>query len=228
VLWGVALALLLGAGLFSWLVAVPVWNMKAGVLRSHDSVSGYPHVWSKDVVADTVAQLGGGKRAVSTIRWYVIFPDRYAPHPEHAVRMLGFCGEAAVPALLHYLESDDDNTRAYAAEALGQVGDPSTVEQLTKLLEDESWFVRESGVMALSNVGGPSAVRGLATALKDKHAGVRRWAVIGLGDIGGSEATAILESAAGDTEQNVREAVAEALKKIRAAPGKKQDDSGSR
>jgi HEAT repeat protein len=221
ILWAIALALLLTASLFCWLVVVPVWQLRAGVWRCYVSVEGYPHIYAEDIAANTVAQLGGGRRAVSTIRWYVLFPDRFAPHPEHAVLMLGFCGEAAVPALLHYLESDDEQTRAFAAAALGRIGDPSAVERLTRLLQDEVWFIRRSGVVALGNIGGPSAVQGLTTAVKDKHADVRRWAVIGLGDIGGPEATAVLESVAGDPDPNVRQAAAEALKKIKDKQAKK-------
>jgi HEAT repeat protein len=69
------------------------------------------------------------------------------------------------PTLIASLEDDDASVRADAAEALGELGDPQTVDPLIAVLDDEDVFVRLAAVEALGKIGEASAVPALTKAL---------------------------------------------------------------
>ena len=71
---------------------------------------------------------------------------------------------------LNYKEA---SARAYAAYALGQIGDAEAVDFLIPLLNDEDKYVRAIVAEALGKIEDSRAVEALATALQDKERLVR-------------------------------------------------------
>jgi len=122
----------------------------------------------------------------------------------------------ALPPLLSALSDKDPRIRAAAAEALGEVGDPSAIEPLGKALTgDDDSDVREAAAEALGELGLPNAVPILRAGLKDPDSDVREAVVDALGDIVGPEAERVLRQALADSDEGVRDAAVAALAKIR-------------
>jgi HEAT repeat protein len=94
-------------------------------------------------------------------------------------------------AALQYEDGDpreQARIRAQAARALGEIGEPETVQPLLGALDDESGLVRCSAARALGAIGDDRAAEPLITALQDRDGAVRREAVRALGRIGSSQA----------------------------------------
>lgn len=122
----------------------------------------------------------------------------------------------ALPPLLSALSDKDPRIRAAAAEALGEVGDPSAIEPLGKALTgDDDSDVREAAAEALGELGLPNAVPVLRAGLKDTDSDVREAVVDALGDIGGLEAERVLRQALADPDEDVRDAAVAALAKMK-------------
>lgn len=85
---------------------------------------------------------------------------------------------------LNYMEA---SARAYAAYALGEIGNASAVESLVPLLNDEDKYVRLIVVGALGKIGDAASVEALATALQDKERSVRLTAANALKKIDPNE-----------------------------------------
>jgi HEAT repeat protein len=109
-----------------------------------------------------------------------------------------------------------------AAEALGKIGAPSSVEPLVVALKDSNEGVRQAAAEALVKISAP-AVEPLIVALKDSNEGLRKAAAEVLVKIG-APAVELLITALKDGNEGVRQAAAEALDKIGWRPG--QDESG--
>lgn len=94
---------------------------------------------------------------------------------EHAAVRLGRLGAGrAVPDLEARLESDSDEwVRARCAEALGAIGNPTTLPALADACADDSVDVRLAAVGALSRIGGAEARRTLAELRDDPNLLVR-------------------------------------------------------
>ncbi|MCP4106749.1 MAG: HEAT repeat domain-containing protein [Desulfobacteraceae bacterium] len=97
-----------------------------------------------------------------------------------AVQALGKTGcSDAVKPLADILKKNitDDDMRANAAEALGNIGDASSAQLLVEALEDINWYVREKAAETLGKTGEPTAVQPLIRLLKDKYDFVRFMAM---------------------------------------------------
>jgi len=73
--------------------------------------------------AEATQRLGGPDRAADRITRYLRLPGWINPDRVNAMRLLGWCGPCAVPALVQALGEADRNVRCAAARALGQMGD---------------------------------------------------------------------------------------------------------
>jgi hypothetical protein len=123
-----------------------------------------------------VESLGGPDEATRKLSFYLHLPKRWAHGKWIAVRLLGSCGESALPELRRLLDDEDGSMRRVAAESLGRVGGHRALHALAVALEDRDPSVRYGAVSGLSVIGGPRAVELLGEALKDKDTNVRRHA----------------------------------------------------
>ncbi len=109
------------------------------------------------------------------------------------------------PAAL--LRSDDGNIRRKAAEGLGAVATPETVELLAAAYRAETqdaFGVKASVATALGQTGLPEAAAPLAEMLADPDYWVRKSVAEALGQIPGDDAVEALAGAAGDPDARVR------------------------
>ena len=128
-------------------------------------------------------------------------------------------GEPAVPALIKALDNKD--LRGYAVATLGRIGPKAAaaIGPLTATLADELPAIRRETLFAIGAIApaDPTVIAALAKSLDgDKDGDVRSAAAEALGLIGPGAASAVptLQKALQDGDQSVREAAAEALKKI--------------
>ncbi|MEQ8221265.1 MAG: HEAT repeat domain-containing protein [Candidatus Eremiobacterota bacterium] len=107
----------------------------------------------------------------------------------NATKILGRMGDSrAVPALTEILLKDKSYLpRAYAASALGLIGDTSSIDILCTSLGDENELVRLHSIEALSRIGTPS-VEALIFCLTSARGKVREGACEALGFIGDTRA----------------------------------------
>jgi HEAT repeat protein len=127
----------------------------------------------------------------------------------------------AIELLVAACSSQDENQRAAAARALGQIGAPaaSAVPQLIGLLGDKKAFrARLAALLALAHMGSKSlpALPLLVDALTDPAPKFRELAAHALGSIGPAAKDAIgpLTQATRDTEGTVQMAAKKALARI--------------
>jgi hypothetical protein len=133
-------------------------------------------------------------------------------------------GPAIIPFLMKALKHDNPLVRESAARGLYGFAPQAqkAIPALTDALKDSDAFVRQWVATALQNLAhhfGPVvkiAVPGLADLLKDDDYMVREWASHALGTIGEAAAAALpaLEAALEDEEPSVKDAVADAIKRI--------------
>lgn len=124
-------------------------------------------------------------------------------------------GEDAVPACIEALSDDNQNLRGWAAQVLGQVGDPRSVPALIQRLDDRSAAVRLAATEALGRLGERAAVAALATAVvRDPAAQVRAEAARALGRIGESASAGPLVEALRDPDYWTRLRAVEAIERI--------------
>jgi HEAT repeat protein len=128
-----------------------------------------------------------------------------------------------VSGLIEQLKNGGEQSRAQAAEALGELGPRAkdAIPALARALRDEYEQVRRGAAASLAAIGADqSAIPDLVVALKDVDAEVRESAARALGSAG-SQARAAVPSLGlllKDPSEDVRQAAAEALGKIRARP----------
>ena len=224
VYWAVALTLLLAAGLFSWLVVVPVVEVNAvldelTIVTYMDGDHLIPREAS-DSHENPVERLGGPRRAAQKLSLYLRMPGRGASQREKAVLLLGACGEPAAPALARALTDADERVRRSAASELCWLGTKasSVVPALTRALGHPDPDTRFGAAGALGAIGpqAGSAVPALTNALADVDSNVRASAASALGSIGpqAREAVPALAKLLNDPELSIREDAAEALGKI--------------
>jgi len=112
------------------------------------------------------------------------------------------------------LRDSDGHVRAYAALALGQLGDTGAVPEIERLLTDQYQDVQEAGVLALSRLPvGVSRPRAISM-LKEKNPVLRRNYSMLLGLLREKSAVDALTFALKDAEVPVRMAAVEALSRI--------------
>jgi len=128
---------------------------------------------------------------------------------------------AAVPGLLDALSDEDGRIRMAACKALGDIGHPSAVPELLRILTKEpDNDIRWQATGALGKIG-EAAVEGLAAALKDDDWKVRRSAADALWSMREPGAVPALTEALIDRNDVVRQAAAGALEGMgdMAVPG---------
>ena len=89
--------------------------------------------------------------------------------------------------LLRKLRSESAEMRAYAAEALGSVGDVHAVAPLLEALTDDNTTVRRFAISSLGHLRDLRAVDNLIPFLQDEEPDMRCAAVVALGELGLSE-----------------------------------------
>ncbi len=246
VYWGVALTLLIAAGLFSWLVVVPVMQVRGIVTGVEDAIAQNRVSWEPQ----QIRKLGGPADAAGKIRLYLRMPRSVAPKPHVALLFLGSFGrdvEWVVPYLTECLKDEDSEIRLSAAIVLGYMGDPRALKPLIAALQDKNsdWLLMV--VQALGEIGDADAVKPLVARVNDdeslavaiqarealvkigkpgvgeliealgeaKSARARLVVVSALGLLRDRRAVGPLEAVLKDEDEYVRQAAAEALKRIR-------------
>lgn len=101
-----------------------------------------------------------------------------------AVHILEEIGEAAIPALMEALSSEDMHTRRWSAHTLGELKAVQVVPSLIPLLKDKDLWVRSSAASALGDIGDARAVPALIKSLKDNDFNTTYCAAKALGKIG--------------------------------------------
>ena len=207
---------------------------------------------NEDVCSAAVAALGniGDERAIEPLIKALGDNDWWVRST--AARALGMIGEPAVEPLIEVLSGGDMGvgrrdlgalrclpSRAYAAGALGEIGDARAVEPLIKMLSDGDSDVRKSTARALDKLGwvpetdeqraayliavpnweslvewGEPAVEALIGVLSDDVWRVREYAARALGKIGDERAVEALIKALGDEFDGARDAAKEALREL--------------
>ncbi len=121
-------------------------------------------------------------------------------------------GKPAVPALIELLEGG--KRRAFAAKALGKIGDSSAVAALIMALEDNDWAVVRESIVALGEIKDKRAVPVLIDALEFGDSAGKNYAIQSLCVIGDTSAVPALIKALGDEESNIRSEASWALGEI--------------
>ncbi len=122
-------------------------------------------------------------------------------------------GEQAVQPLIDVLEDTESWNRMEAARQLGKLGDKKAADSLIKLLDDKYWNVREAAADALIKLGRPAVDPLINRMLTGSKESFKIIADI-LGEIGDTRARQPLEYVLRDKRPFVREAAAQALKKM--------------
>lgn len=136
------------------------------------------------------------------------------------ISKIGAGAQAAIPALIEWLEDEQWHVRRAAATALTSMGPTAgpAVPALTKALADEEWQVRRVAAEAVAAIGPASkpAVPALIKLLGDEEWQARRAAAEALAAIGPASASAVppLIVVLDDVEWHVRQQAAEALAAI--------------
>ena len=102
-------------------------------------------------------------------------------------------GGSVLPELLTRLgDQTDPRLRWRAAEVLGRIGDPSSVDPLIAAVKDNDAGVRQMAVGALGKIADPKAAQPLIAALEDEEPAVQVRAALALGIAGDPSAVAPL------------------------------------
>jgi HEAT repeat protein len=125
-------------------------------------------------------------------------------------------GEPAVELLLTALKDDDGEVREAAAMALQYIPDPRSVGPLIDALKDKDRReTHDPARIGLEKITDPRAAEPFLAALKDMDSpSVREVAAKALGNIKDVRAVGPLRTALKDKDGGVRQAAAEALRKI--------------
>ncbi len=108
----------------------------------------------------------------------------------------------------------EDTDRIQATLALGEIGDPKTIDPLIQALRDYNSDVREYAAMALEKIGTPT-LEPLIKSLKDKNSNIRYKAAEILGEIHDSRAIDPLIQALEDEDPHVQLVAEKALERLR-------------
>ena len=105
--------------------------------------------------------------------------------------------------------------RKEAAQALGKMGDPQTLDSLIACLSDGIWkHDVEVVVKALIEIGDPQAIKPLVAALKDSNKDAKKVIAEALGEFGDAQAVDPLIAIVKDSDNEVKVVAVEALGKI--------------
>ena len=126
-------------------------------------------------------------------------------------------GEGEVPILARFLADPeaDENLRASAAAALGEIGGPKAVAALEQLLSDDSEMLQLYALDALRAANAAVSVERLAPLLD--HAVTRKGAAALLGVTGSVAAVPLMLPLLADDMRGVRAAAIEGIARLRVA-----------
>lgn len=132
---------------------------------------------------------------------------------DNVIQALVEIGKPAVQPLILALEDDRSNLREAAAETLGRIKDPQSIEPLVQLLKDDDLGIRLTAERSLRDLGKP-AVPSLIEALKNDNNNIRNGAATVLGRMKDIRATDPLCRLLKSEHRSDRIGAAEALEKI--------------
>lgn len=110
-----------------------------------------------------------------------------------ALAVVGFRAGLPDKSLLKALETGPPNTRALAAEILGNRGGPAFLPDIKRLLQDPDALVRLRAALVVADLRDRDAVPVLIDLIKDLPADQLGRAEAGLRDLAGSQAPAVME-----------------------------------
>jgi HEAT repeat protein len=122
-------------------------------------------------------------------------------------------GEPALVPLVVMLKDPDELARENAADSLGKIGDPRTVDPLIELLYDSVPEVRQMAATALGRIGDPRAIDPISEVLKDPYPIVRRAATQALIELG-PDAIEPLVTVLEAPDEDLRQSVVKAMGKF--------------
>lgn len=145
----------------------------------------------------------------------ILLDKEHAPARVWAARILAATrDQRAFEALLAGVRDRHDLLRAASADALGAIGDPRALSQLTQVaLRDPAPLVRAQAAMAAARIGGSKASDVLIAALGDPDYATRLRALEAFESMH-LEDTSPLETALGDSNAEVRRRAALALARL--------------
>jgi len=134
---------------------------------------------------------------------------------ERIVDTLGLIGDSSVVVELEAMLKQDrsDAVRAACARALGEIGDPESVEALEEALSD-TLQVRIKAAIALGQIGASSAMLSLTAMLRDQVPEIRYHASQALAEIGDKRSIRPIEVLAVDSDPMVVRGAFKALQKL--------------
>ncbi len=134
---------------------------------------------------------------------------------ERIVDTLGLIGDSSVVVELEAMLKQDrsDAVRAACARALGEIGDPESVEALEEALSD-TLQVRIKAAIALGQIGASSAMLSLTAMLRDQVPEIRYHASQALAEIGDKRSIRPIEVLAVDSDPMVARGAFKALQKL--------------
>lgn len=144
--------------------------------------------------------------------------DRHSSGTRLLVDLIGqIGGESEIPMLVMFQRDTaaDENLRASAAAALGEIGGPRAISALQELLTDELEMLQLYALDALRAARAQVAVDRLAPLLVQPV--TRKGAVALLGASGDGKAAALLVPLLDDEMRGVRAAAVEAIARLRVA-----------
>ncbi len=132
---------------------------------------------------------------------------------ETIVEDLANLGPEVIPTLAAALKDPSPKVRHFAAEALGEIGDPAATDALLDTLaNNRSQDLREEVIDALGQIGDPRAAPALLGILSsEEDIALRGSAAWNLGQIGGPEAEPALVAALRFNSPDVRRCAAKGL-----------------
>ncbi len=164
-----------------------------------------------------IGKLGGGSQA-SALLADLKDPQFSSKLKPQIILSLGeLKSKEAVPELTNILKNQDEDAtmRRYACDALGKIGDPSSISAIKEAFSDKDTYLRAYAVAALANFKGSEVDSLLTGALKDSFWRVRVNAAKSLGEKKVASAVPILEyKARYDPEAVVQRAALTALGEI--------------
>ncbi len=120
--------------------------------------------------------------------------------------------DVPVALLLAALHDENVRIRRFAADVLGEIGDPQAVDPLIARLADADHLVRQNAIVSLAKLGDERAIDPLIAMLHDGDKFTRWIAVNALSKIGDPQAVELLQIVLeDDSDHDVREAAREAL-----------------
>jgi HEAT repeat protein/type 1 glutamine amidotransferase len=121
--------------------------------------------------------------------------------------------KSAREAVAAYVDAQDEAVRAAAVEALGRLGDVSTVSKLLQLATEPGPLGKVART-SLTRLSGPGVDEALLAAAEKSEPAARVILVRALADRGAAAATPMLLKALADADANVRRAAVEALSAV--------------